>query len=436
MDFRRRKLRLALGIMALGMLVALVWHGIQGWGFGRGYPDNTFLFQPGNRFTDLFGIKSARDPNPYSYPFALYFPSTYLTFTSMGLIGLTWLALRPLGLGATRHGFAAIGLVALSYPMWYGLDRGNLEMPMALCVGGALLCFRARHYGFGLACLFPAIGVKFYPIFLTALFLRPRHWFKIVAVSLAFLGLSLFSLAMFAVPMEKSWEEWSHWGRLYSFTYIIQNWGLSGSASLWNTFKALVLGAYALAHPAYRPTIDPFPFALVHRAYAIYWLFAFIGFGIITLYALFIETLFFRRAILLLIESLVFIPSGADYRLVYVNIALVVLILLPQPRRHDLLVTGLLAFILVPKKEFFLTFLGPTDSPVNDISFGILINPPCLLAVVVLLMWDGRGGNSWLRMRRRIWGLIGSLGRWIGKLRPYASRIASGSRPIERTQSA
>jgi hypothetical protein len=433
MDFRRRKLRLALWIMALGMLVAVIWHGWQGWGLGRGYPDNTFLSHPAIRFSDLWQtILYANNPNPCGCSYAVYFPAVYpavkylgrldqatqiylyLVGTLAALVGAAWLTLQPLALGPIRHLAVAMGLVLFSYPVWFGLDRGNLEIPMSLFVMGALLCFRARRWRLGLACLFPPVCVKLYPLLLTALFPRSRHWPKAALLVVLFVAATLLSLETFQVPLEKSWEEWSHWQHLYYVNFIIGNWGFSGTTSAWNTVKAVLLGSYAFGHLGYRPGFDNVADALVQQAFLIYSFLALATFVVILAHALFIEMVFFRRAILLLLDLIVIIPTGADYRLIYVNIALVVLIMLPRMRRHDLLVTGLLAFALVPKKELFLTFLGPTDSIVNDISVGILINPPCLLAAIVLLVWDGMGKHPLQYARYRIFGLAGSVRQLMG----------------------
>ena len=81
MDPRLRKLRVALWILGLGTLLAIAWHGWQGWVLGRGYPDNSYVYVRQSHFTDWTGVvQFSALPTPYAHQFAFYFPATYLLF--------------------------------------------------------------------------------------------------------------------------------------------------------------------------------------------------------------------------------------------------------------------------------------------------------------------------------------------------------------------
>jgi hypothetical protein len=427
MDFQRRKLKLALTIMAVGMLVALIWHGYQGWVLGKGYPYNTFLFKPALRFGDLnIVVESAATPNPYNNLYMAYFPFTYVIFrylilltpitrvsVFLGIISLGCLialcrAFYPLIFNRKRSISSGITLVLtsialfiLSYPVVFSLDRANIEILMALLTGIALLHFRRRSYWIGLVYLFPAIGFKLYPILLTALFIRSRHFYKTLIVGLVFFAITLISLYTFAGPVFDNWQLWRKAFNFNDRLYVIENLGMAGSASPWNTLRAIENGFlfFGRGHP-------PEEKELLTKIYFLYKGVALGVTALLVLQTLFIEREFFRRAAMLLILMTLLVPSGGDYRILYSDIAMIVFILLPTRRGYDLWVIGLLAFVLIPKKEFFLSYLGETDSSYPDVSIGVLCNAPCLIAVLFLLSLDAKREISWAQIRRRFYNLI------------------------------
>jgi hypothetical protein len=73
----------------------------------------------------------------------------------------------------------------------------------------------------------------------------------------------------------------------------------------------------------------------------------------------------------------------------YAELALLALLLTKGCRQHDLLITGLLAFGLIPKREMLFTFMGGSDSDFDDASIAIILNPACILLALVYLLRDG-----------------------------------------------
>jgi len=433
-DPRRKKLALTFGVMAIGMVIAICWHGWEGWGQGQDYPYNTFLFPPSLRFGDLmdpYGHSAL--PSPYQNQFSIYFPFAYVVLrwlayfhllpltlsylyvvlVSMGLFATLVIALRPITYCWMERSAYAAGLLACSYPFLMGLDRANLELMVDFFIAGALLYFRKQRWVPGLIFLLPAICLKAYPILLMALFLRPKHWVKIPIVMTAFLAISLGCLVSFAETIEENWRLWQNNLATFKELYVIQNWGFSGSAGAWNVCKALMIVKDYVVHSTVN---DVLPVDQLHFAYDIYLDFVF-GMGLLALiYVILIEREFFRRAVLLLLVVIFAPPSSGDYKLVLAQIALMTFILLPTQRRHDLWITALLAFVLVPKKEILLPFLGPTDSGgTNDVAVGILINPLCILIAMGLLIRDGFQPAIGRYIGRRFFWIISPIGLFVVK---------------------
>ena len=420
MDFRQQKLWLALKIMGTGMILALIWHGIQGWVLGRSYPYNTFLYIPSERFSDFtYPVVYTTLPTPYLSRYADYFPLTYLILRffihlnarmvvlgfvlsfSFGIFLVLSKALRPVIDNGPKRLAAAAALMAFSYPFLFCLDRGNLEIILVLFVSLALLLFKDRRWHTGMASLLPAVCIKFYPILLMTLFIRPRHLLKLVGMVVAFFGIGILCVMTFTGTLLDNWQLWQNNLAFYHSAYVVGNGGLAGSASIWNTLKILVF-TYLSFVPT-EITIADLP-GLIEQLYRTYVVLDLAWIGFIVAYTLLVEREFYRRAILFLLIASMAAPSGGDYKLLFAQIALVVFILLPTRRPRDLTILCCLAFVMVPKREVLLTYLGRTDSGAADISVAVLINPLLMVVAMVLLMMDGFQPGVWrhigLRFRR------------------------------------
>jgi len=237
---------------------------------------------------------------------------------------------------------------------------------------------------------------------LMVLFVRSRHLVKMVAMGAAFLMINLIAMNSFAFSMGKKWKLWQGNLRFHHDHYIIGNWGFDGSASAWNACKAILGLAYPLVHEG--EVVGP-GFWL-NQAFQVYTALALVFAVVVCLHVVLVEREFFRRAILLLLLTSMAVPSGADYRLLFANIALIVMILLPTRRSYDLVVTGLLAVVLVPQNGFLLSSFGFSDGTYQGIPVSILINPLCILFSIGLLIRDGLQLSSGPLMRQKLLRLI------------------------------
>jgi hypothetical protein len=437
MDFQGQKLRVAFVILAIGMIVALMWHAWLG-REGLGYPYNTFLFLPQARFTDFTVVAhSASLGSPYQDRLAAYFPAGYYVmsflpspcpllaiyaFLDLSLLGL-WialiLALRS-GLispskGKYFWGTAARFSIALffSYPIFLTIDRANLELGLVFLVSMALLCFQAKRFSTGLLFLFPAICLKFYPIYLGSLLFRPKHYLKVALLFAAFILASVLSMASFQGSLVENWHLLQENFHLTKMAYVIHTYGAAGSASPWNALRAFLGTALHSVSPHLQLTDEATEFL-----YSIYAWVALAATAFILSFVVFVETEFFRRGILVLLLMTVSVPTGGDYRLLYVNIALMILVLLPTRRPHDLWVVALLALSILPKREIYFPFLGQSDSGTHDISIGVFVTAPLLLISMVLLMKDGGRATTFYRIKERAMGMLNAVFRLVSN-RPY-----------------
>ena len=433
MDFRQTKTVLALGILSIGMAIALVWHGWQGWVLHRGYPYNTCLFTSRERFSDLTQvIANARSSSPYRAK-ASYFPATYVVFRGLGswhsatavflfltLSGLgIWVALTvafqnlwgaPYSL--LKRILLATAFMALSYPVIYAADRANIELGMALLVGIALLCFSRRGYTLGLAFLLPAICFKLYAGLLLVLFVRPKHLWRVCMTGGAFAAITFVSLLSFSDTIRTSLSFWHQNLASCQTGYLIKSAGLSGSVSPWSTCRVFLITWQYLTMGSPSGIVVLLNEESSQHLYNLYALLAGVIVVLVILYVIFMETVFFRRAMVLLLMMTMIVPLGGEYRMLYVNMALIVLLNLNERRKYDFIVVALLAFAIIPKREIYFPYLGVTDSGAFDVSLGVFLNVPCLLVAVVLLMRGGWPDRPWAFFRVRFGRYFNAISRF------------------------
>lgn len=428
MDFRVQKLRWCLLIIGLGMAAGVGWACWQGAILGRGYPYNTILCYPPIRFGDFTSVLGFCSlPSPYDDKYAVYPPGAYLIFRPLVSLGAAQgvlvmvlftvygsFALQNylLGLFLKRSVFRvllAMTLTVLCFPLWICLDRGNTELIVGLLIGFSLVLLRQRHLAASVALLTVAICLKLYPIFLLLLFFRKGHLRYMVASIFAAALFSGISFLTFAHSPVENYHLWKANFAFYNQDYLIANDGLGGTASLWNFLKIIFLTIQHVGGKAVQANPAVFLSRLLPVYQAVYLA---ISAGV-AFHVVFIERKLFRRALLLLIFTATAAPSGGDYKLIFIQLGLFLLVAIRERRPHDLAVIVLLALSLVPKKEILLTYLGVSDTGFRDVNIGGLLNPICILTAAGLLIHDG-----W-RLRLSGWGLR----RWQGLTFPLRKLI-------------
>ncbi len=418
--FQRSKLELALGILGAGMLIAAVWAGVQGWWLDKDYPYNTFLYFPGIRFNDFSDyILDARRSNPYLDPFGIYFPFAWeiyrlfaalpgrlglLVFLFAGFSGLFVLLVTALA-GVVRVArervVLALAFLVLSYPVLMAVDRANLEIYLAGLVAAAIYFMVRARYGLGTLCLLLAMCCKLYPALFLVLLLRQRRFGWMAGSVAAFAVVFVLSFLALSLPLEQGVQFYERNLTFIRSYCVYQNYTLEGCSSLWNVYKVGLLTATRLG------LIGPVDFNVGGRfieiSYTIYSGLMAVSALALAVYVCLAEREFLRCAMAVLLYMSVSTPLGADYRLLYANIALVVLILLRTRRPWDFVILVLLALAMTPKKELFLAYAGRTETGMADVSIQVVLNPLLVVAALALLVADSLRvfDAHWARLRWR-----------------------------------
>jgi hypothetical protein len=186
-----QRIRALFLLVMVGVFLAIFYHGLLSY-IGYGFPRNTFLFSPGDRFNDWHNsVIATQSLNPYfsnSPAVSTYFPFSYWLlsfFTSNGRdvntffyiiisIGLltastfyAWRFLfpeKPVGSDANTKAYLKLfGIFLICYPTIFALDRGNMDIWIGcLCLLYVVL-FKTNHSLIGYTCLSIAIMLKGYP---------------------------------------------------------------------------------------------------------------------------------------------------------------------------------------------------------------------------------------------------------------------------------
>ena len=410
----KRQQKALMGVMAIvlgGFLFACVYHFVEGSLWGKGYPCNTFLFNPANRHSDYFDvIRAAIFPDPYATRLAVYFPFSYslfrfldcifrvyagfyLLFIAASVVLVVWISsmLESLKLTTPRRIASAVIIAGCSYPVLFCWDRGNIEILLLACVLLFLHFFYRDKYWTALLFLLPAICMKLYPAALLALYLPKRYYLPIVTAGLAAIVLTSLSLLSFENPVRQELWEWQGNMALFKADYLIGNGAMGSGSSPWNILKTGFID-WKIARASYLsipigPEWAGHLVASLRSLLQVYSVLMLLLALYLTWHILFVEKDVRRQTILLLLFMVIAPAGGADYKMVYVVPAIVLMITLSE-RKYDFFTLLYTALVLIPKKYFFIPGLV-TDSGYADASYAVYINPILMMASMGLIIASG-----------------------------------------------
>ena len=417
-DFRKQKWALALWILGIGTGVALLWSAWESLVCGKGYPESYVLGPPQGRFSDFTDETFvSRLPNPYMDPTSFYPPTSYIFFRFLSfsdsaslvlmydfclvaMIALLARVFTPIARGTWMRYGLAFFFLSLCYPVIFCLDRGNIEILVAALLGGAIYFYSRHRYFQGTVCLLPAICLKIYPVLFLIFLLRRRRVGLALWCVMAAASVTLASCFAYQVNAESIWHSYQQNLDYYRHCDLLTNNFIEGSSSPWNMYKIVVIGLQTLG--LMKPVEFNFDGTFITDSFLIFTLVFGAWTAFCVLYAWLYEQHSARSALLLLLLLSIAAPNGADYRLIYASMALVLIIFLPQRRRGDLTALVLVALAVIPKKEVMLTFVGVTETDFADVPIQALLNPILILVAMAVLLYHARHPINWSALKRNL----------------------------------
>lgn len=381
-------------IILLGFTISVFYHYATGVYGHLGYPYNTFLFRPDDRFMDFIGrYRNMLDTkfNPYSSTTiaAIPFPFLYriatlftifdertatLTFLTSFSIFFWFVNKKEIG---TTNAIASIQNIFifsfLSYPFLISFDRANPEIIVFFCVY-AFICLYNKNELISAFFLGLAIALKALPIFFAILLLSDKRYKAFIVAGMAAFTITLIGYLSFPSGLLFNLHGHLQGLAFYNSVYGGGTEGLYYGNSLFGAIKFLTLPQ--------QPSLVTDNYIFPESLLQIYMPFAALGIGLLAVYILFIETRFWRKVALATCAMNLFPLVSGDYKLLHIFIPLFLFINRPERNRLDWLCTLLFGILLIPTDYYRL-------SAFPEASSSILIYPAIMSGLILAIVIPG-----------------------------------------------
>jgi hypothetical protein len=412
-------------LVAGGMVIAMGFHAVMGVGLRLGYPHDSFLYAPQDRFMDFFNVNAVsadRDPYPkgtpyppvallvahafsrgFDYPAHGPFAARESAAGAASLVTLTvafaavlfavvYPAVRT---GHRRRDVAATLILGASYPVLFLVDRGNYAM-LAFAFLYGFAHFARSNRPLANLCLALAISMKLYPVVFLGLYLAERRWKDVLTVAALTAGLNLAALLCFKQPILVGLREFVENVGAFSGGYGQPVLDSDWNVSLTNLFRLPV----GLLSPRYEGQ-----WALPSRVLSLAVL---CGLG----WYLWVERTYWKRT-LALTACMIGLPgSSPDYTLIYLFIPLSFYLREAEGvSRLDYVLLTCLAMLFVPKTYYVLAAFRE-----HALTVQALLNPLILFVLFAALL---------VAAPRRLWRAAPAGPRMIHRPLPALSVVAT-----------
>jgi hypothetical protein len=391
-------------IVLVGTTVSMGYHYLLGAYYNRGYPYNGFLFRPWDHFNDFYNVYRWVDVfNTHGPVYGVqYTPFAHVLMTGARVlpdwVGLALVAALFLtsmiflvwrfyvdGLdGASAKVRTAAILVALSYPVIYTLDRGNLEMLVFPFLVGFFYWYYLhpsdRRWP-AYVCLAAAVCLKMYPATLLLLPLSDRRYRDFAGLVLGVAGLA--GASTFVLGLIDG----------YGFIGTAQRalTAVQGGQSQWYDgvrFAHTAWGALGVLIARYAPNETWLSLAGPYMAFAV------CAFLAVAAYVVFVETEPWRKAAMLMLAALVLPYVSADYTLIHLYPVIAVFLAAGGlTRLRGRTYAALFATLLIPLDYRWFEYArfgkGLPVGVTTEVSSSVVLYPAIMLVIMGLIVWDG-----------------------------------------------
>jgi hypothetical protein len=381
-------------LMFLGFVVAVFYYYVQGVYLSRGYPYNTCLFAPIDRFNDFihtYNLTVRLNPyfetyifNSNYYPFLhiLFYPFTFfpvgygfflflLLFAEL-LFYFNYIFLRTDNLFETIKNVLIISIC--SYPVLFIIDRGSFEGFVFALLAGFFIAIDKKKET--LACVFlaSAIATKLYPAVFIVFLITEKKYKAAIKTSFFVIFFTLLSLLFFEGGFVKNLDYMIGFGHATG-TYIANSMAIQRCVSLFTVLKISIIKLGLINYVDFNNVLRIYTisvFSIFAVLCCLMWYFSFKAW----------------EKIFLLISAMILFPHiSADYKLIFMYLPLWFLINEDSYSRSDYLYLAAIGVLLIPKNYFLLEGIL-SDSNRSDLSTGIFVNVFLMVAVSLSIVVD------------------------------------------------
>jgi hypothetical protein len=398
-------------IVLAGFVASVFTCYVRGTYLGLGYPFNTFLFQPADRFMDYFnGLSYATEGHGagmvgtqgvayllFRVFYLISFKNAYVSFTLYTLAIVMYVLFYNLknlfsgpppkvsGVKLMRSLFI---LSFLSYPVLFTLDRGNMEGFAFISLSLFIYFFRSNRTGIGTLFLAAAAALKVYPIVFIILYLAEKRYKEAAIFGGVLLVLSAFAydatqgiyftFSRFISMVKSSGDPTN----LYNTLFVIGDEGTAFSSSAYGALKAAIY----LWDPLHSGPV-------ILKLFRAYYTVSLLLFGLISLYVIIVEREFWRKIAILTLTMILFPFVTADYKLLNLYIPMWLFLNSEKGSQAHPLYTIFFGLLLIPKAYY--TIKG-------DINISVILNPLIICIFLLYIIAVGLRSASTTGIRQNI----------------------------------
>lgn len=386
---REKKIYTISLLILIGFTISILYH-YRMIVLGFGYPYNTFLFRPEDRFMD-FVNNSRYSFNPYNTANAdaIYFPVLYrliyffFVFTKekyslpIFLIVFIYVLLMVVWFNVkTSSKWLSVAntfiYVFLSYPVLFTIDRANFEVLVffSLFLFVMLLESRIMWSAFFLAL---AITFKGFPVVLAILLFSKKRYKELVFAGCFSLGITL--VAYQSYPNGMIANIYGHLRNLtmYNDFYATKLQGLMFGNSLLGAIKFVVFWFDAGNVQNY---VVPANLMTAYLGFVVVMLI------VLIFYMIFVRTRLWQEVALLIFILNLFPPVSGDYKLLHIFIPMFLFFSEKEKEKSDWVYAVLFGLLLISKDYYRLPNLP-------EVSVSVFLNPLLMLMMVLLILLNG-----------------------------------------------
>jgi hypothetical protein len=382
----------------VGFCLAVFFHYALGVYAGKGYPYNTFLFVPVDRFSDFYRVVEAnQNLNPFFGPHHMY------QYPLLNFFGFLF-SLMPLQFAIVVYIYIIAGfmIMACSYfirlgtrptnwkdvfilsfltsPFLYVLDRCNFDGFMFIFLTIFIYFFMNEKYLLSAFFLSLAIAMKPFPAVFLLLFVAEKKYrdaILTVASTVIITAIILFFFkGGFVANLLATISISSFPDVIGESGYFSANNFVFHSMSVFTMLKVYFIETGAIQN------IDMAVFSSLYVKIMAALLIP------ISLYVIFVEKELWKRAAILSIIMVIFPQISGTYRLMYMFVPLFLFLKNEVPAKNDYLYTVLFGLLLIPKNYYYLPNTV-TDGNAVDFSIGYPINFFAMLLILLLIITTG-----------------------------------------------
>lgn len=388
---RKDKINLAAFIIVSGFAFSVFYHYISGPYLGLGYPLNTFLFSPDDRFNDFFlPYKLYLHPYEIAAPFHSQFPFLYLIGSAFSRLGRA----PALGLFLFIFVVSFVFIVSrnvktddrietlrnvfvfsfLSFPFLFTIDRANYEALLFPLLYLFVYFYQAGRFSLGAVCLGTACAIKPFPLVFLVLLLSEKQYKAILLTCLVTVGLSLAAYASFGGGILYQVDKHLACMDLYNRLSVMGDDGLYFTHSLFNLFKILLY------------TVTNETGAVIPTMFKAYYFVAFTLFALCAAFIVRVKAEIWEKVALLIFAMNLLPHLSGDYNLLQVFIPLFIFTNLSKAKATDMYYTVLFALLLIPKDYYHFPHMFSANR--YWVSVAVVVNPLIMLAISAKIVID------------------------------------------------